>query len=477
MALVILAGSVVALLAIFVSNDPSFGVTSSSSPFSDEGFNALNARNLVMLGRFSTDGWNLYLVNLPFSLTLATVFKIFGVGIVQARLAATGMVGLSIICLGLGLRRQFGGWPAVVGAIAFGTSALVLFYGRLVYLEDLVSLGVVVAFAGLAFMGERPARWGVVSGLGLAIAIGTKPSVLFATAGMLVLLTAWSVHDRRPLARWLVATVGVVILAGLAWIVVLWLPNQAQIANDLRIWAPITWPSTIGSLVSRVLGYATANDGAVRRTAPLLLASVVGGLLVARDWRRLTDSQRTLVVAAIGFVIGGLAVLSIASYRPNRYVVPLLPGFAVLVAAGCSTASARLRSRLTLRGHAVLALAVTAVLAAPGVTAYASWVETSSSSLPAIQQRIATLLPAGATVVGPDAPTMAMSSRAITIVPVAGVAENVGDLYVTAGARWFLTNPGAHPYLVTLPAGIWEARREAGCVRWFRSTICLYQVP
>ena len=49
------AVAVFLLLAAFVSADPVVGVTASRGPFTDEAWNVVNARNLVLLGRWSTD--------------------------------------------------------------------------------------------------------------------------------------------------------------------------------------------------------------------------------------------------------------------------------------------------------------------------------------------------------------------------------------------------------------------------------------
>ena len=57
-----------ALLTLFVAADPPRNATFSLSPFTDEGFNLVNSRNLVQLGRWGTDEWTRYLVELPFSL-------------------------------------------------------------------------------------------------------------------------------------------------------------------------------------------------------------------------------------------------------------------------------------------------------------------------------------------------------------------------------------------------------------------------
>ena len=80
----------VLLLAAFISADPPPGVTASRGPLTDESWDVVNARNFVLLGRWSTDDWNLYLLNFPFSLSEAAMFSVAGVGIVQARVISIG---------------------------------------------------------------------------------------------------------------------------------------------------------------------------------------------------------------------------------------------------------------------------------------------------------------------------------------------------------------------------------------------------
>src|ERR1041385_5146267 len=73
------------LLLSLLAADPPAGITTSNGIRTDEAWDVINARNLVLLGRWSTDDWNLHLVNVPYSLVVAAVFSAFGVGIEQAR--------------------------------------------------------------------------------------------------------------------------------------------------------------------------------------------------------------------------------------------------------------------------------------------------------------------------------------------------------------------------------------------------------
>ena len=116
-----------ALLAAFVSADPASNATFSSSPFTDEGFNVVNARNLVQIGRWNTDQWNLYLVNLPYSFLAAAAFRLLGVGIDSARLMSIGCVSVAAASLGAALASASAAL-AVAGPVATA-AGIVVFIG------------------------------------------------------------------------------------------------------------------------------------------------------------------------------------------------------------------------------------------------------------------------------------------------------------------------------------------------------------
>ena len=192
-----------ALLLAFIGADPTSGVTGSLSPFTDEAWNVMNARNLALLGTWSTDELNLHLVNGPFSLIEAAVFSVLGVGIVQARLVSIVSVGLTTLILAIGLRGPLGRGPALLAAASFGTCALVLYYGRLAYPETLAMLEMT---AGMVLVGQAregmSGRRGIVAGILFGLAIATKANALFGLVGGIAGLRWWRGQPGRFAAGW-----------------------------------------------------------------------------------------------------------------------------------------------------------------------------------------------------------------------------------------------------------------------------------
>jgi 4-amino-4-deoxy-L-arabinose transferase-like glycosyltransferase len=464
------------LLATFVSADPTAGLTFSIGPFTDEAFNTVNARNLVLLGQWSSDEWNLHLVNLPFSLLMALLFKVVGVGMIQARLAMIVCVSLTAVALAWGLRGVLGRLCATFAAVAFGCAGLILFYGRLAFLEDLVVLCLTLGTLVLARDERLTLRGGIVAGLCYAVAAGVKPSALFSVAGIMVALALVYGRHNPDMRRWLAGATGVLGLAGLAWVVAIWLPNRAAVAIDFDIWPPYQFylsPPDIASSVAHFVGKSDMLFGVM--LGPLLGLAALGALATALLRRRLSRVEARMAVAALGWLVFGLGILLLVSYRPNRYAVAFVPPLAILAATGLHLGIGWLRDHAGRSARvAVSLLAVVAIGAAtaPGLVKYTSWMRAASYELPGIQDRFADLVPEGQRVAGRDVALFLMRSKATTVVT--GLANN-GDLY-GQGVRWYLVERGADPP-EGVPASAWEARWEVACGQYGGETECLYHVP
>jgi hypothetical protein len=225
------------LLLLLLAADPAAGITTSNGIRTDEAWDVINARNLVLLGHWSTDDWNLHLVNVPYSVVMAAVFSAFGVGIEQARLVSVAATAITIGALGLGLRRALGGGAALLAAVAFGGATLVLYYGRLAFLEPTVTMWLTIGgLLVLRARSDRSGRWGSGAGIAFALAIGTKPSVLFAITGLLIAVAVVGIRDAAP-RRWLTGATAVIVVAAIGWTVLIGLPNREAVATDIRIWA------------------------------------------------------------------------------------------------------------------------------------------------------------------------------------------------------------------------------------------------
>jgi len=473
-----------AVLGAFVALDPASGVTFSGSPFSDEGWNALNSRNLVLLGTWSTDAWQLQWVHLPYSALVAGAFWLFGVGIIQVRLVSIVLVALTAATLVASLARPLGRTPAVVSGIAFAGNALVLYYGRLGYLEDLAVAGLVAGAAFTLIDGRAPVRSGFLGGLAFAIAIGTKQNAALAVVGCLLgALMAGAARDRDARTR-IAATVATIAVAALAWLAIIALPNLDAVVVDVRdILGSVDLPRSPRGIVTAVGAFVRGDDQLARLIGPIAVTGAAAVVVIAARWRSMSPERRRLAGAAIGWIVFGLGIMAVVRYHPNRYAVPVVPGFAILTGVGLAELVGWLlerdarpnRWRVARRlASPVIALAVLV----PGVIAMSGWVAAGAATLPGLQQAWAAEVPPGSAVAGGYAPIFLMSARVATIVTEAGPhPPNAGDLYASAGVRWYVGGEGALPEVARSHPAAWAARQRIRCDAWGSATVCLYRVP
>jgi 4-amino-4-deoxy-L-arabinose transferase-like glycosyltransferase len=468
-----MAALAAALLGVQLAQDPVPGFTFSDSPFTDEGWSVLGARNQALLGTWSTDEWELFWAQLPFNFAALAAFEVGGVGIIQSRLVALVSSVLAVGLLVDLLARRVGVGPAIIGAAGLATSTLLLYYGRLAILEPMVVLFLVLGCSLLVGgWPRRPLTGGIAAGSALALAIATKPSAGFAVAGMLLatLLAGGAVAGLRRRIGVAATVIGV---SGFAWLVVV-LAQPGLLSSILRIWPQQELPGSLAEVWERALTYAAHSDGALAAAAPLLIGAAVGVVAGAATWRTLEPSRRVILAAAIGWFVAGLLILVVVPYRPNRYVVPLLPALAILTALGVAMIADR-RSGTGRRARLVAAAVLVIAISAPGVIAVGSWTSAATYRLPAIQARMLELIEDPAPIEGGPAATMAMRVPAPAIT--ARQFVNAGDLYDEYGVRWLLIGPDMQPAWAEEHLDAWAAREVIECFDWPSGEACLIRVP
>lgn len=466
-----------------IGHDPASGVTSSNSPFTDEAWRALNARDLVFFGSWTASGWPLYLLQLPLSVVQVVVFQLVGVGLVQARLISVASTVAMTAVLVLGLRRPLGLPGAVVAGAAVAFSALTLYYGRLALLEPVVALALTVAAVG-ALHAERGSirRWAVVSGVAISVAVLLKATAVPSALGILAAAGIWSVRE-VAYRRFLAIAVGVAAIGLGVWLVII-AGNLDTMRATLATLPQRATPGDLRTWLANIVRFVRDGDGLILLALPLLLGAAVSAVVVAFNRGRPTirwpwPMSGPARVALIGFLWTAFGFASLASftYQPNRYSVPVLPGLGLLIGAGVAVVAGRLASRpLSVRAGA--ALAIVAALVVPGLVADAGWVGSTGTKELQGQAAVAGILPPGAAVAGQYAPVFGMLARVPTIVPFPGTRTNGDDLYA-AGVRWGFVEPGPMPAWMGNHPAAWAARQERWCTDWghLDARVCLVELP
>jgi 4-amino-4-deoxy-L-arabinose transferase-like glycosyltransferase len=476
----LLAAVVVALLVPFLGADPPAELTASNARLTDEGFNLNNARQWARFGAFATGDVDRSLTNGVYSAIAGLVLRLTEPTLAAGRSVSVAAIALAVLLLAVGLAEPLGRAAAWLSAAALAGANLALEYGRLGMVEPTVVAfltgGFVLAVRALR---RGSALAGAGAGLLLVGAVSAKAIAVVPAAGMLVVVLGSGLvrRDRRAVLAGL-AALGAAAAAAAAWFLLVALPNLERLRIALRIWPRVIYPHTPAGVLDRLGDYVALDDQALGRSGPLLLAAVVGlGALVLR-WRALDPAARAALVMAGLWGFGLWLALAVGSYAPNRYIVPALPGLAVLAGFGLASMAARLRPDGG-RGQAAVVVALGLLVAAPGVARYLEDAAGSGHQREADQRILAAALPPGAVVFGHYAPTLLFDTdhELMTLWPSAGA--NAGDPVVRFGATDVLASAvgdGSDPTLEVPSLRRLRYQVSLPRVRWGSHTLQLHRL-
>jgi 4-amino-4-deoxy-L-arabinose transferase-like glycosyltransferase len=444
----LLAIGVLWLLAPFAGNDPPAGLTASNAPWTDEGFNLANARERVLGGRFATGDVDRSLTNGAYSALAAAAFTVTGPSLAAGRALSMAATAAAVLLLALGLARPLGRPAALLAAAALGGADLMLEHGRLALVEATVVALLAGALVLAARAAERPsAAAGAALGLLVAAAVSVKANALLPGLVLLavILVAAAARRDRRALAMGL-AGLGTLVLAAAAWLATIALPNWDRLRTAVRIWPTVEYLGAPAAVAGRVGRYLADSDQALGRSLPLLLAAAAGLAVLVRRWPGLRPAARDTLVMGALWGVGLWLAVAVGDYlpghyvAPNRYVVPALPGLAVLAGFGLASVAALAGrpSALAALAGVVLGLAV----AVPGVVTYLDGALASGRARERDQRALAATLPADAVVYGAYAPTLLFDTRLTTLTPWPAADANVRDPVGRLGVTHVLVGPG-----------------------------------
>jgi hypothetical protein len=469
----LLGAIVVAMLVPFLGADPSPRLTTSNARDTDEGFNLANARQRVLFGEFATGDVDRSLTNGAYSAIAAGVFAVTEPTMAIGRGISVAAIAVAVALLAVGLAETLGLAAALLAAAALAGANLALEYGRLGMVEPTVVAFLTAGFVlAVRAVRARSAAAGAGCGLLLAAAVSVKATAVLPAAAMLAVLCGPPLWRRdRPALLAGLAAVGAAAAAAAGWLLLVALPNLERLRTNLEIWPTVRYPTTPAGVLGRLGDYAAFSDSAISRSSPLLLAALVGLGAVALGWRSLDRPARDALVMAALWGFGLWLTIAVGSYSPNRYIVPALPGLAVLAGFGLAGPVARLPRY---RAAAVVALGL--LVAVPGAVRYLGDAADSGRQRERNQRTLAAALPTDAVVFGAYAPTLLFDTRAelLTLWPSAGANRDdpvarFGATHVLAAAVGDRSDP-----TLTVPA-LRPLRYAVGGprVRWGRHTLQL----
>ena len=238
-------------------------------------------------------------------------------------------------------------WPRdamtrqLVPWVLFGSIVWTAFYPW-VQFDLLLVLCVVLAMTGLILAGRgRHGGWLVV-GLGIGLGVLAKgPVIVLHVLPAALLAPLWIRHRPRSWWSWYAAIGGSLLLGSV--IALAWALPAAQSGGETYRQA-ILWGQTANRVVN---AFAHAHPG--WWYLPWLPVLFAPWLLLPWLWRPLLRSPRDPQDEGVRFcsvwLLSALLVMSLMSGKQLKYLLPLLPAFALLVARVLSLAESQGMSR------------------------------------------------------------------------------------------------------------------------------------
>ncbi len=330
----------VVLRTIYLGADPPLDLSWSQALFTDGARAVDGARNKIMYGEWMADRISPVVLFYPISNGLAyLIYRLSGVGLVQANL--TGVLpGLATMLLAYGFMRRRG---RLAGLIALGFVAFpyaYVIYSRTPLLESLQVLLLVAAFFLLLRGGPGSL---VASGLivGCAAFMVKLHALHFAAVALVFLFFAARAGHEAPARP---GRSGLLFLAGLgiasvAWLAGVYSIDAAAVSKYFKSnvilaqSAEYTDIPLLTMVANRARNLFHVGSGADMffRKLPVLTSLAAFGLISALSgFARGNKSLRPWeMLSAIWFAVL-LIALSLLSYRPLRYFIPLVPGMCLL---------------------------------------------------------------------------------------------------------------------------------------------------
>jgi hypothetical protein len=362
---------------IFPVADPPWR-TSVGVVWHDEGTWVHNARNRALFGAWKLDEWNpMYITPVLTGLEYAS-FKVFGVGLWQARLVSEVAGVLSVLLLGLAVSRVAGRLAGLLAAALLATNYVYVMYDRAAQMEATMIAFMVAAWYCYVRAHDSPA-WGLLVGPAALLAYFTKAAAVFlvaaigldavlslaltsrlARAGPVLAGRASSEEpEASPIGRgarpaaWL--TLAGLLGAGLISLLVFLLPNwQEYRFYNWQISVTRKPSYSMRAFLDRLSWFPILHDFSTRMWLVSILAA--GGVLgtLAR-WRRVHPGERLLLLW-VGLGACKLLVHDVGNERRFVFLIPAIVAMAAIVLG---------RDRRLLPAEAAQVKRLPLVLAAP----------------------------------------------------------------------------------------------------------------
>lgn len=311
---------------IYLEADFPSGITWSGVLYTDEGWYSNGAISYFLNGNWLIEGDFNTIVNVPiFQLLQSIAFKLIGLSLFSARITTVILFIFLVLFVYLLVRKYTDTSTALLATALLSTNYIIFAYSRLAILElPMTCIVLLSILLTLSFPRANNLLITCVSSVVFCVSVLTKTTALFALPLFLYATSLRHTNMRKRLSYSGLALVVVILFLSAYYVLVnsLFRADFEYFAS-LNIASRISWnPLSLGRNLIRAVWHSLQIDPVL---FPLTIIMVPVSLLILKTIRK-----NIIVVLSVIWMVSYLGVLSVFSYQPPRYFLPLSIPIAIL---------------------------------------------------------------------------------------------------------------------------------------------------
>ncbi len=352
---------IIGLRVVALSSDAYPKLSWSSALLTDEGFYIHNARNLILFGREKTDGFNNALIMPTLHYLQIAVFKIFGVGVVQARMISVVLSLLTLIIFYRAILLVFGMNAAVLSTLFLGLDHINLLYNRMALMDTPAAFVMTVTFylfcsayqksllregdlnqqtAANSVSIPKLSFWWMLCGIMLILCYATRgvAAILFPAP----IIALWYCKDiplKRSIAPLIAGILAGYLLYKLTWIN----SHQDEMMRMSHYYFSVQLiPHRFITLYFNIRRALMDSGGLFpylfKHSAIQFLLTILSLMVLPTNYcrARLTKMQYALLTFCAAWVLTAWIAFFCINYAPSRYYVLFYPAMAAIAGIALS---------------------------------------------------------------------------------------------------------------------------------------------
>ncbi len=318
--------------------DPSYDLSWSLGPFTDEGAIGINARNMVLFGHWLMDDIFRMGVSPLLSLLYYLIFSVFGIGFIQIRILPVLLSLGTLALLFLIIKKEGSIKTALFSVFFLATNYLYVMHNRLALEETSLSFFLVLSLFFLQ-LGEEKRFYLILCGFASVLSVLWVKIIGFPVILVIVLeIFRWGFSSKDPernklIFRSLLLFAAGAFMALLIWFFAIFIPFRTPLVTyfvAVSFKSAAGHPGNLSEFIRNFLNLGTSDKLFPRAFYLFLLGFFYIFYFFGKFKQRLKDSTFHLDTLCVFWLLLGSLSLCYNLYHPIRYQMILIPPLTIL---------------------------------------------------------------------------------------------------------------------------------------------------